>query len=65
MDKKVVIYLIKYIFQTILIYIIIKNFCSSKEELNKIIFYLLGIQLTFDILSNNKELFTLTNIISS
>lgn len=65
MDKKVVIYLIKYIFQTILIYIIIKNFCSSKEELNKIIFYLLGIQLTFDILSNNKELFTLTNIFNS
>ena len=65
MDKKVLIYLIKYIFQTILIYIIIRNLCTNKEELKKIIFYLLGIQLTFDILSNNKELFTLTNTLTS
>jgi hypothetical protein len=61
MDKKVIIYLLKYIFQTILIYIIFKNIVPNNEKLNQIILYLFIIQITFDILSNNKEFFTLTN----
>jgi len=60
MNKKII-YLIKLLFQTAFIYLIIRNIVTDGTQINKILTSIIIVQIAFDIMTDSKELFTFNN----
>ena len=56
--NKIIIYFLKLLFQSIFIYLIIKNIVTDSEKLNKILISVILIQISFDVMTDVNELFT-------